>query len=172
MSARRVIVMLLAAWASLIVTASLQALLPWHLPTPDVLLLFVLYLGLGARGPAPSHMAVALVLGYLADLFSGAPKGLHALTLTVAMLLARAASWRILITAAWHTVAIAFGASLAHSFLLLALSAQLWNEGALSAMRIAPATALATALLAPFVFEGLRRLDRRLQPDPRALRMP
>lgn len=163
--------MLLAAWMALIVLASLQALVPWHLPTPEVMLLFVLYLGLGARGSASSQLAMALVLGYLADLFSGAPKGLHALTLAVAMLLARGASSRILITATWHTVAIAFGAGLAHSLLLLALAAQLWNEGAMSALRIVPATALATAVLAPFVFEGLKRLDRRLQPDPRALRM-
>jgi rod shape-determining protein MreD len=172
MNARRVIVMLLAAWMALIVTASVQALVPWHLPTPEVMLLFVLYLGLGARGgSASSQIAIALVLGYLADLFAGAPKGLHALTLAIAMLLARGASSRILITATWHTVAIAFGAGLAHSVLLLALSTQLWNEGALSAMRIVPVTALATAVLAPFVFSFLRRLDQRLQPDPRALRM-
>jgi rod shape-determining protein MreD len=170
-SARRAIVMVLAAWLALIVTASLQALVPWHLPTPEVMLLFVLYLGLGARGSASSHLAMALVLGYLADLFSGAPKGLHALTLAIAMLLARGASSRILITATWHTLAIAFGAGLAHSLVLLALSTQLWNEGALSAMRLVPTTAVATALLAPLVFEGLKWLDRRLQPDPRALRM-
>jgi rod shape-determining protein MreD len=170
-TARRAIVMVLLAWLALIVTASLQALSPWHLPTPEMMLLFVLYLGLGARGSASSHLLVALALGYLADLFSGAPKGLHALTLAIAMLLARAASWRILVTATWHTVAISFGAAVAHSVLLLALSTQLWNEGAMSEMRVVPTTALATAIVAPLVFSLLRRLDQRLQPDPRALRM-
>jgi rod shape-determining protein MreD len=177
MSARRVIVMLLAAWAALIVTSSLQALSPWPIPTPEVMLLIVLYLGLGGRGSTSSHMALALVLGYLADLFAGSPKGVHALTLAIAMLLARAASSRILITATWHTVAIAFGAALAHSVVLLALTAPLyqvagaWGEGALPLTRLVPMTALTTALVAPFVFAFLRGLDRRLQPDPRALRI-
>lgn len=171
MSARRVIVIVLAAYASLIVIASVQALLPWPIPTPEVMLLFVLYLGLGGRGSASSTVAVALLLGYLADLFSGAPKGLHALTLAVAMLLARGASSRILITAVWHTLAIAFGATVAHSIVLIALSAQLYGDEPLAALRVIPTTALTTALIAPFVFVLLKKLDRRLQPDPRALRM-
>ena len=171
MAARRVIVVLLAAWAALIVTASLQALLPWPIPTPEVMLLFVLYLGLGGRGVASSHVAVALVIGYLADLFSGAPKGLHALTLSIAMLLARGASSRILITATWHTVALAFGATVVHSLVLIALTAELYGDSPLYALRVVPLTSLTTALLAPVVFSFLRGLDRRLQPDPRALRM-
>jgi rod shape-determining protein MreD len=114
---------------------------------------------------------VALVIGYLADLFSGAPKGLNALTLSIAMLVARGASSRILITATWHTVAIAFGATLVHSLVLIALTAELYGDSPLNALGVVPLTSLTTALLAPFVFSFLRGLDRRLQPDPRALRM-
>ncbi len=171
MSARRMIVMVLCAYATLIVTASVQTILPWPVPTPELMLLFVLYLGLDRRGATPSYLAMALVLGYLADLFSGAPRGLHALTLAIAMLLARAASSRILVTAAWHTVAIAFGATVAHSLVLLAISAELFGDTPLVALRVVPMTALTTAILAPFAFALLRRVDRRLQPDPRALRM-
>ena len=91
-SAQRAIVMVLAVWVGLIVTSSLQALSPWRIPTPEVALLVVLYLGLGGRGTAPGQLGVALVIGYLADLFAGSPKGLESLTLGVAMLLARAAA--------------------------------------------------------------------------------
>ncbi len=88
MSAQRAIVMILTVWVGLIVTSSLQALSPWRVPTPEVALLVVLYLGLGGGGTAPGHVGVALVIGYLADLFAGSPKGLESLTLGVAMVLA------------------------------------------------------------------------------------
>jgi len=46
------------------------------------------------------------------------------------------------------------------------------NDGeALAALRMVPATALATAVVAPFAFSWLKRLDRRLAPDPARLRM-
>jgi rod shape-determining protein MreD len=170
-SFKRAIAMIATAYATLILTASLQALIPWHLPTPELMLLIVLYLGLGGRGTAPAHVGVALVIGYLADLFGGAPKGLHALTLAVAMVLGRAASSRLMVSAPWHVFAIALGATVGHSLLLIALSTQLWGDEPLAALRLVPSTAITTAIAAPLAFALLRRLDRRLVPDPRALRM-
>ena len=35
------------------------------------------------------------------------------------------------------------------------------------ALRLVPATAVTTALLAPLAFRWLARIDRRLAPDPR-----
>ncbi|MDB4970587.1 MAG: hypothetical protein JWN44_6276 [Myxococcales bacterium] len=171
MSAQRATVMILAVYVGLIVTSSLQALLPWRMSTPEVALLVVLYLGLGGRGTAPTHIAVALVLGYLADLFAGSPKGLQALTLGVGMVLARAASSRLDVATPWHTMVIALVATAAHGLLLVAISSSLYQGDATSALGLVPTTAVATALVAPFAFALLRRLDRRLQPDPRALRM-
>lgn len=171
MSGRRAVVFTLVAWLGLVVTASLQALSPWHLPTPEVALLVVLYLGLGGRGTTPSHVGVALVIGYLADLFAGAPKGLESLTLAVAMVLARAASSRLDVTTPWHTLVIAAVAGAGHALVLLALSSTLYGGDALSALPLVPLTAVATALVAPFAFSLLHRVDRRLQPDPRVLRM-
>jgi rod shape-determining protein MreD len=170
-SAQRAIVMVLATYVGLLVTSSLQALVPWHLPTPEVALLVVLYLGLGGRGTATGHVAVALILGYLADLFAGSPKGLSSLTLGVAMVLARGASSRLDVTTPWHTMVIALCATAAHGLLLLAISSSMYAGDAAAALRVVPTTALVTALVAPWGFSLLRRLDRRLQPDPRALRM-
>lgn len=187
MIGRRAVVFTLAAWLGLVVTASLQALSPWRLPTPEVALLVVLYLGLGVRPPAvggisnrasggltgstPSHVGVALVIGYLADLFAGSPRGLESLTLAAAMLLARGASSRLDVTTPWHTLVIAGVAGLGHGLVLLGLSSTMWGGDALAALRLVPPTALATALAGPLVFSLLARIDRRLQPDPRALRM-
>lgn len=171
MSFPRAVVMVLAAYLGLLVTSSLLALSPWRLPTPEIGLLVVLYLGLGGRGTAPAHVGVALIIGYLADLSAGAPKGLHALTLAVAMVVARAASSRLDVATPWHTLVIAGVAAVAHALVLLALSSTLYDGDTLASLRLIPAMALATAIVAPFVFGWLRKLDRRLQPDPRALRM-
>jgi cell shape-determining protein MreD len=182
----RAVVMVLAAYLGLIVTSSVQALLPWRVPTPELALLVVLYLGLGIRpavagggvgrtgalsGTAPAHVGVALFLGYLADLFAGAPKGLDALALGITMVAARAASSRLDVATPWHTLVIAAAAALAHGLLLLALSSTLYGGEALVALPLVLTTSLTTAVVAPFAFALLARLDRRLQPDPRALRM-
>ena len=171
MSAQRAIVMILAVYVGLIVTSSLQALSPWRVPTPEVALLVVLYLGLGGRGTAPGSVAVALIIGYLADLFAGSPKGLESLTLAVAMMLARAASSRLDVATPWHTMVIALVAALAHGVLQLAISSSLYAGDATAALRLVPMTAVTTALVAPVCFRWLSRLDRRLAPDPARLRM-
>ncbi|MGZ3405587.1 MAG: rod shape-determining protein MreD [Polyangia bacterium] len=171
MTAQRAIVMILAVYVGLIVTSSLQVLSPWRVPTPEVALLVVLYLGLGGRGTAPAHVAVALVIGYLADLFAGSPKGLESLTLGVAMVLARAASSRLDVATPWHTMVIALVAALAHGLLQLAISSSLYGGDATLALRLVPTTALTTALVAPLVFHWLGKLDRRLAPDPARLRL-
>jgi hypothetical protein len=183
----RAVVMVLATYLGLIVISSLQALLPWRVPTPEVALIVVLYLGLGVRPPAAGggvtravgasagtasgHVGVALVLGYLADLFAGAPKGLDALALGVTMVLARGASSRLDVATPWHTLVIAAVAALGHALLLLALSSTLYNGETMVALPLVVTTAIATALVAPPGFALLSRLDRRLQPDPRGLRM-
>jgi rod shape-determining protein MreD len=170
-NAQRAIVMILTVYVGLIVTSSLQALSPWRVPTPEVALLVVLYLGLGGRGTAPAHLGVALAIGYLADLFAGSPKGLESLTLGIAMLLARAASSRLDVATPWHTMVIALVAGLAHGILQLAISSSMYGGDATAALRLVPATAVTTALVAPFGFRLLRRIDHRLAPDAARLRM-
>jgi rod shape-determining protein MreD len=171
MSGKRAVVFIAIGYLALILTASMQVLSPWHLPTPEVMLLVVLYLGLSGRGSVVAHVGLALVLGYLADLFAGSPNGLHALSLSVCMLLARAASARLLVTTQWHTVGVAALAALLHSLLLLLLSSTMYGNQVVNALGIVPATVCATALLAPLGFAALRKLDRRLAYRPRALRI-
>jgi rod shape-determining protein MreD len=126
---------------------------------------------LSGRGSVVAHVGLALVLGYLADLFAGAPNGLHALSLAVCMLLARAASARLLVTTLWQTVGVAALAALVHSLLLLLLSSTMYGNQAMSALGIVPATVLATALIAPFELAVLRKLDRRVAYRTRSLRI-
>ena len=159
-------------WLSLLVCGALRSLIALPIPVPDLALIIVLYLGLGARGPAPLHAGCAIALGYLADLLGGAPRGLHALSLALVMLLARSGASRLLVTRVWQELVVTFAVALGHGALVIALASPLYDGGATSALRQVPTAALSTALFAPFLFALLRRIDRKLAPDPRTIRMP
>jgi rod shape-determining protein MreD len=171
MNGVRGLVYLLLAWVSLTAIAAVDTVLPLHAWVPEIALLFVLHLGLQARGTAPANVGVALAMGYLLDLFSGSPRGLHALTLALVMVFALGASSRLMVASLWQQVVVAALTSLGHGALLVALSAPMYEGEALQALKVLPSTALATALAAPLVFALCRRVDRRLAPDPRTLRL-
>jgi rod shape-determining protein MreD len=155
----------------LILTSSLQALAPFHLQTPEVMLLLVLYLGLQPAGSVAQHVAVAVPLGYLADLFAGSPNGLESLSLGICMVLTRAASSRLIVTSTWQIMAVAALATAGHALLLIGLSSTMYGGGAWAELHILVPTVVTTALVAPLEFALLRRVDRRLSPDPGVLRL-
>jgi rod shape-determining protein MreD len=163
--------MIMCGYVALVVTASLQALLGWRIPTPELPLLIVLYLGLKERGSGAGHVGTALALGYLADLFAGSPIGLSSLTLGALMLLARAASSRLDVETPWHTVLIALAATVAHGVFAVMVTSSLYSGDALHALRLVPLTAIATAVVAPLMFRVLMRIDRRVSPEPTRLRL-
>jgi rod shape-determining protein MreD len=154
-------------WAVLVVRASLSAFLPWPAVSADLSLLVVLYLGFFGRGGAAAFVGVALALGYLTDLSSGAPRGLHALTLALVMLVARGASNRLMVASVWQVLVVTLATALGHGALVVALTSSMYLGDAGQALWLVPLTATVTCLLAPIVFALLRRLDRRLLPDPR-----
>jgi rod shape-determining protein MreD len=172
MTLQRALSFFLVTYLALAVVSSLAALLPWHVPAPEIPLLIVLYVGLRGRGSMASHAALALGVGYLADLFAGSPRGLHSLTLGLLMLVARGASSRLMVASLWQLVVVTLVATVGHGALLVALISSMYGDDAgRSALRLAPLTALSTAVAAPLAFALLRRIDQRLSPDPRALRM-
>jgi len=173
MSFTRALTFTLVGYLLLIVSGSLRALIPWSLPVPDMALVVILYLGLGGRGSPAGHTAVALILGYLTDLLSGAPRGLHALSFIIVMLLARAGASRLMVTRVWQEMVVTFAVCVGHGALVIAFASPMYDGEALSALRQVPGSSLFTAILiAPLLFKLLRRVDRKLAPDPRTLRMP
>ncbi len=176
MSLARALTFLLVAWIALILVASLQAVLPvaWpvRLPGPDVVLLVVLFLGLSARGGLAGVCALALVLGYFADLFAGAPKGLHMVAYALCGIAARGASSRILVRGHLLTALVALLFSLGCGGLIVLFRTSLQPQLGWSAIRLLPPQAMITALAAPFLFALLRRVDRRFVRDPRILGTP
>ncbi len=171
MSFTRGLIFVLVGWGALVVVGALMTIVPFHL-VPQVTLLMVLYLGLGGRGAASGFLGVALLLGYLTDLFSGAPRGLHALSLGLTMAFARAVSSRLLVATRWQVVVVTWLAAIGHGVLLIALASPLYDGEIGRALLHVPLDTIVTAACAPFVFRLLTRIDRKLAPDPRALRMP
>lgn len=173
MSPGRVLSLIAVAWIGLVLVASAQAVLPleWprHVPGPDVVLLVIVYLGLSGRGGLSGACALALFLGWLADLSAGAPKGLHMVAYALVGLAARGASLRLLVRGGLLTALVAGVFSLACGALVVALRTSLSPSLGWAALRQVPLAAAVTALAAPPLFRLLRRFDRRFVRDPRTL---
>src|SRR3954451_2834264 len=106
MTAARAAAFLAATWLLLVFQASLASLLPWHAVAPEVALLVILYIGFYGRGSALANAGLALGIGYLTDLFAGAPRGLHALTFGLVILAARGASNRLMVASTWQVLVV------------------------------------------------------------------
>jgi rod shape-determining protein MreD len=102
-----------------------------------------------------------MCIGYLADLFAAAPRGLHALTLGVVLVAARGASSRLMVSSLWQVATVSLLAALAHGLLVVGLTSSMYADAS-RALALVPRTALATALCAPLMFALLKRVDRSL----------
>jgi rod shape-determining protein MreD len=102
------------------------------------------------------------VTGYLLDLVSGAPQGVHALVFVLMMLFARVLSTRIAVTGIVLTAATSFVASVVAAVLIVIVRAQVAPEGGYGGFRQAPLEALLTGFFGPPVLGLLRRLDGKV----------
>jgi len=118
--------------------------------TPTLGLLTVLYIGLSPLKWAPGAAAlVGLSLGYLFDLVSGAPRGVHAFVFLVMALFARALASRLAVRGVVLKAAAAFVASLLSAVLIVVVRAQVSPETGYGGLRQAPLEALLTAAFGP-----------------------
>jgi rod shape-determining protein MreD len=158
----RTATIVLVAYLICVVVGAFWRLLPWFTDAiPDIGALTGAYLGLTARRQVSPAIGGAIVLGYLIDLISGAPPGLHALVLALTTLIARAIQQRILVRGA--AISIAFSATvalLAGVIALLVRGAYRMPSAAFSVevIHVAQVT-LATAILGPVVWKIFRRID-------------
>ncbi|HEX7599509.1 MAG TPA: rod shape-determining protein MreD [Polyangia bacterium] len=141
-----------------------------HLVTPTLGLLVVLYIGFSPLKWAPGSAAlVGLSLGYLFDLVSGAPRGVHAFVFLVMALFARILASRLAVRGIVIKAATSFVASLLCAVLIVVVRAQVSPETGYGGLRMAPLEALLTGFFGPPVLWLLGRLDGRL--DPALLRV-
>lgn len=172
MSGWRSVVFVLIGWGALFIESSLAALMPaWHrlLATPELSLFVVLYLGLSGRGGAPGLCAVALCIGYLRDLYLGAPRGVEALAFCVVALCARAMHGRVFVERWVQLAAIACGVTLLHAAMVGLFGAEAAGASFGAALRPLPSLLVGAACIAPLVIRVLRRVDQRLAPETPSL---
>ncbi len=163
---KRSLLLLAFAWLGLVLEAACKTALPQWLPTPEMGLIVLLYAAMGRRGSSGGIAALALVLGYLTDLSTGAPRGLHMAVYTITGISAQTTASRILVGS---TLATAIGSALfaswagALSVILRVAVNPAIGWGVLGAV---PGTALATAVAAPVLFSLLERMEVQLALDP------
>jgi rod shape-determining protein MreD len=129
---------------------------------PSLGLLVVMHVGLSNKWSISSAALVAFATGYLLDLVSGAPQGVHAFVFVLMALFARALSVRVAVTGIVMAAASSFVASLLAALLIVIVRAQVAPEGGYSGLRQAPFEALLTAFAGPFVLGLLRRIDGKI----------
>src|SRR5262249_10839050 len=105
---------------------------------------------------------VAFATGYLFDLVSGAPQGVHAFVFVLMSLFARALAARVAVAGIVMSAAVSFVASLLAALLILIVRAQVAAEGGHGGRRQAPVEALLTGFAGPFVLGLLRRIDGKI----------
>jgi rod shape-determining protein MreD len=154
----------------LLLQSTVMEFAPMHLVTPSLGLLVVLYVGMAPLKWAPgSAVVVGFGMGYLFDLVSGAPRGVHAFVFVTLALIARVLAWRLAVRGIVLKAATAFVASMIAAFLIVVVRAQISPESGYGGLRQAPLESLLTAAFGPPVLWLLARLDGRL--DPALLRV-
>jgi rod shape-determining protein MreD len=156
---------LLLALLLLLLQSTVLEFAPAHVVTPCIGLLVALHVGLSEKWTTSSAVLVAFCTGYLFDLVSGAPRGVHAFVFVVMCLFARAMAARLAVRGLLFKAAASFVASLLAAVLIVLIRAQVSQEGGFAGLRQAPAEALLTGLLGPPVLWLLGRVEGRLDPE-------
>lgn len=136
--------------------------------TPSLLLPLIVFMGVHeysiARGAA-----LAFLLGYLLDLFAGAPVGLFTFITVATFVVARAAGVRLAAQTFLTKVALAFVFGLVEGVLVVILTAIFGQDTARPralALIVAP-HAVSTAIFAPLVFSLAERVHQATIMVPR-----
>lgn len=149
-----------AAFALLVLESAVYHLLPFDWLTVDLTLPLLLFMGL-QDVPASRGAPTAFAIGYLVDLFSSGPTGLHAFVAVAVYLFSRTASLRLFASGVMFQMLLTFLASLFTSgailLLLFIFERSLEYPGSV-ALAVA-ARGVATALVSPVVFGLARRLE-------------
>jgi cell shape-determining protein MreD len=160
----RIAAQVLLAYLLVLLLGALWQFLPLGRAIPDVVALVAAYLGLTARYRLAPAMAGAIVLGYLADLLVGSPRGLIALSAGLVCLGAHFVQGRLLVRGFLFTVIFSATTGLLAGLLVLTLraTAGLATAGLAAEVVVLALSALLTGVAGPAVFRLCRLVDARL----------
>jgi len=149
----------------LVLQAVAATLVPVHAVAPNLLLPVVIYLGVSHDVHLVRGAALSFVLGYLLDSFCGSPMGLQTFVMVATFVLARFAGLRLFMRGVPFQVILTFVVSLLAGGTILALRAiferptPFPTSTALQMTLTVLGPSVTTALVAPFVFAAVRRVD-------------
>lgn len=127
--------------------------------TPSLLLPLVVFMGVHEYSMARGA-ALAFTLGYLLDVFAGAPVGLFTFITVATFVVARAAGVRLAAQTLITKIGLALVFALVQRILIIVLTAIFGNDPArpLALAKLIAPHAVATAVCAPFVFALAERV--------------
>ena len=155
-------VTLTVAYLLLILQSTVLELAPMRMAAPSFGLLVVLHVGLSPKWTWGSAAVVSFITGYLFDLVSGAPQGVHAFVFVLMGLCARVLTTRVAVQGVVLGAATSFVASLLASALVVIVRAQVAPEGGYGGLRQAPVEALLTGIVGPIILGLFRRIDGKV----------
>jgi rod shape-determining protein MreD len=155
-------VTLTVAYLLLILQSTVLEMAPVRMVTPSLGLLVVLHVGLSSKWTISSAAVVSFATGYLFDLVSGAPQGVHAFVFVLMAVAARALTTRVAVQGIVLAALTSFAAALLASALIVLVRAQIAPEGGYGGLRQAPLEALLTGIVAPPVLGLFRRIDGKV----------
>ncbi len=151
------------AYLLLVLLGGIWRVTPFQVITPDLTLIFAVYLGMALRSEIWKSTAGIVAIGYLADVLSGAPRGLSSVVMGTVCILCRLLSSRLLLRGRLFIGTFTFFAALCAGLMTIGLRAYfgagmggVWDESL-----VLCGSAFLTALLAPIVFRISRGLDAR-----------
>ncbi len=146
----------------LLVVSMAGLFLPLHPYVPDPVLTLAVVLGVRSEVPMVRGAATAFALGYVLDVFSGNPMGLHTFVTVAVFLLARGAGIRLAMRGALRQGLLVFVVALAAVGVAFALRVIFEPPPPFPVSAPKPllgqllAPALATGITAPLVFTSVR----------------
>jgi rod shape-determining protein MreD len=128
---------------------------------PEVAGLAAAYLGLTARRSIAGAVGASIIIGYLADLLGGDPKGMYALIAGILCLVAHLVQTRVLVRGLGVTLGFAFFVGMSASLLVIIIEALNGHPLARITTELwwMLTSGVATALVGPLLLRLLRRID-------------
>lgn len=155
----------LLGFTLLVTQAAFCALVPLDAWAPNLILPIVLYLGVTPDVHIVRGAALAFVLGYLLDSFSGSPMGLSTFVMVAMFMIARGTGVNLFMRGVLFQIVLTLGFAVLAGGAVLALRA-IFEPPApfptgtvLETVYSLLAGALVTSVVAPLLFFGIRRMD-------------
>ena len=168
----RIATHVLAGYLLVVVIGAFWRYMPFERALPDIVSLYAVYMGLKVRKYLTPSVCGAAVLGYIADLLTGSPKGVIAITAAAMAVLGYLIHQRMLVVVRGRifTIVFSFLAALVAAIVCFCLRAYLGLLPSIAGeISVVLGSAVLTAFFGPLVFSIAHFIDSRFLHRHRSL---